>query len=107
MKVVFTVFEDTPGYWIGPYEEEAAAIGAPAAFRGRVHSTKISACREALAVALSRGASELHLHGVGATTTIKPHAKAAGIKPFVYWPAASTRIAPFARADKSPRSHQR
>lgn len=107
MKVVFTVFEDTPGYWIGPYKQEAAAISAPAAFRGQMHSTKISACREALAVALSRGATELHLHGVGATTTIKPHAKAACIKPFDYWPAASTRIAPLALAEKSPKSRQR
>lgn len=106
MKAVFTVFEDAPGYWIGPYEHEAAAIRTPEAFRGQVHSTKISACREALAVALSRGATELHLHGVGATTTIKPHAKAAGVRPFVYWPAASSRIAPFARAEKSPKSRQ-
>lgn len=95
MKAVFTVFEDAPGYWFVPYEVEADAIALPAKYRGVVHPTKIAACRAALAQALNDGAKELHLHGMGATTSIKREATEKGIKPFIYYPSISTKIAPF------------
>lgn len=98
MKAVLTVFEDAFGYWFVPYEIEADAIAAPAQHRSIVHPTKIAACRAALAHAVNVGATELHLHGIGATTSIKREATAKGIKPFIYWPSIATKIAPFVRS---------
>ena len=95
MKAMFTVFEDAPGYWFVPYEIEADAIAVPAQYRGLVHPTKIAACRAALAQALKDDATELHLHGMGATNSIKREAIAKGVKPFIYWPSITTKIAPF------------
>ena len=96
-QAIFTIFEDAPGYWFVPYEQEAAAKANPEKFRQDVYQTKIAACRATLALAKEVGTTELHLHGFGSTTTIRKEAAAQGIKPMVYWPAASTKIAPFAR----------
>lgn len=98
MKAEFTVFEDAPGYWFVPHEIEADAMAVPARHRGVVHPTKIAACRAALAQALNDDATELHLHGMGATTSIKREATAKGVKPFIYWPSITTKIAPFVRS---------
>ena len=97
MKAEFTVCEDDPGYWFVPHAQAAAALADPRMFRGEMFPTKIAACRAALSVAIASGACELHLHGAGSTTTIKKEAKESGLKPFVYWPSASTRIAPVRR----------
>lgn len=101
MKAEFTVFEDAPGYWVVPHEMETAAIAAPARHRTAVHSTKVAACRAALTQAINDGATELHLHGMGTTTSIKREASAKGIKPFIYHPSITTKIAPFARSKKA------
>lgn len=102
MKAIFTVFEDAPGYWFVPHAAEADAISSPARHRKEVHPTKISACRAALAQAVIDGATELHLHGMGSTTSIKAESLAKGIKPFVYHPSVTTKIAPFARTKRQP-----
>lgn len=101
MKAEFTVFEDAPGYWFVPLAVEAAAIAAPGKHRRVAYPTKIAACRAALAEAVTEGATELHLHGMGSTTSIKADAKAKGIKPFFYWPSVTTRIAQFVRVKRS------
>lgn len=101
MKAEFTVFEDADGYWFVPRSEENAAIADPSSYRVSVHSTKIAACRVALLQAIDTGATELHLHGFGSTTGIKREAASSGVKPFIYWPSITTRIAPFVRAKKS------
>ncbi len=82
------------GYWCVPHDQEAAAISTPENFRKVVHRTKIAVCRQALEMALRDGATELHLHGMGATTGIKREAIAKGIKPFIYFPSVKTKIAP-------------
>lgn len=97
-KAEFTVFEDKDGYWFVPHAMESAAIAAPAQHRGEVHPTKISACRAALAQAIADGANELHLHGFGATTSIKKEAMAQGVKPLVYILSITTKLAPYRRA---------
>lgn len=97
MKSEFTIFEDAPGYWYVPRSLEKDAIRNPDAYRTEVHPTKISACRAALEKAVQLGATELHLHGFGSTTTIRREALAKGIKPFVYHVSITTRIAPLIR----------
>ena len=97
-KAQFTVFEDKAGYWFVPYAIEDTARSAPEQHRGEIHLTKISACRAALAQAIANGANELHLHGFGATTSIKKEATAKGVKPVVYWPSITTKIAPHSRS---------
>lgn len=89
----FTIFEDSMGYWCVPHDQEAAAISTPEHFRKVVHRTKIAACRQALEMALRDGATELHLHGMGATTGIKREAIAKGIKPFIYFASVTTKLA--------------
>lgn len=96
----FTIFEDSMGYWCVPHDQEAAAISTPESFRKVVHRTKIAACRQALELALREGATELHLHGMGATTGIKREAIAKGIKPFIYFPSVKTKIAPLLPSGK-------
>lgn len=96
-QAIFTIFEDATGYWFVPYEQEAAAKASPDKYRRDVYQTKIAACRATLALAKEAGATELHLHGFGSTTSIKKEAAAQGIKPLVYWPASSTKIASFSR----------
>lgn len=93
-KASFTIFEDADGYWFVPSEEEAnpKLVSKPS---GPAYTSKIAACRAALANAVEAGAVELHLHGCGATTSIKKEAKQQGIKPFVYWPSITSRIAPY------------
>lgn len=93
-RASFTIFEDVDGYWFVAAESEqdpATAIkpSVPA------YQTKIAACRAALEIAVHVGATELHLYGMGSTTTIKKDAKQKGVKTFVYWPSARSRIAPF------------
>ena len=100
MNAEFTVFEDASGYWFVPTSQEESAIAWPEAYRNNVYQTKIAACRAALQQALTAGATELRLHGCGSTTAIKREAKAKGVRPFVYWSAASTRISPFVRSAK-------
>mgnify|MGYP001561839587 CR=1 FL=1 len=100
MKAEFVIFEDTPGYWFVPYAIESDARATPERHRGTVYSTKIAACRAALAQAVAQGASELHLHGFGATTTIKKESSAKGLKSFVYWPSITTKIAPYQKAKR-------
>lgn len=102
-KAEFTIFEDAPGYWFVPRSVEASARAAPAHHRASTtaHPTKIAACRAARAQAVAMGATELHLHGLGVTNTIKREATAKGLKPFIYWPSAVTRIAPFQRASRA------
>ncbi|PZQ73093.1 MAG: hypothetical protein DI563_15985 [Variovorax paradoxus] len=100
MKAEFVIFEDTPGYWFVPYAIESDARATPERYRGTVYSTKIAACRAALAQAVAQGASELHLHGFGATTTIKKESSAKGLKSFVYWPSITTKIAPYHKAKR-------
>ena len=80
----------------------AASAQAPAADPATVskpsepsYTTKIAACRAALEIAFLEGASEIHLFGMGSTTTIKKDAKQKGMKSFVYWPSARSRVAPF------------
>lgn len=97
-KAQFTVFEDKAGYWFVPYAMEDAARAAPDQHRGEIHPTKIAACRAALAQAIANGANELHLHGFGATTGIKKEAMAKGVKPLVYWPSITTKLAPYHRS---------
>lgn len=92
MKAEFTVFEDAPGYWFVPTTDEAAAISEPSRFRQDVFPTKIAACRGALAQAVGSGATELHLHGMGATTSIKKEVRAKGLKPFIYIPSIRTKL---------------
>ncbi len=93
-RASFTIFEDADGYWFVPSEGEAdpTTVSKPS---GPAYTTKIAACRAALAIAAVAGATELHLYGVGSTTTIKKDAKQHGIKPLVYWPSIKSRIAPF------------
>lgn len=94
-SIAFTIFEDAPGYWFVLKEIETAAALSPETHRKECFKSKIAACRAALAVAVSLGAKELHLHGVGSTITIKRESKKKGVKPYIYWPASSTRLAPF------------
>ncbi|MGP1691900.1 MAG: hypothetical protein ACTS6O_05270 [Giesbergeria sp.] len=101
MKAEYTVFEDAVGYWFVPRAAEAAAIAAPVAHRKEAHPTKIAACRAALADALTQGATELHLHGMGATLGIKADAAAKGVKPYIYHPSITTKIAPFVRGKRA------
>ena len=93
-RASFTIFEDADGYWFVPSEGEAdpTTVSKPGE---PVYTTKIAACRAALAIAVAAGATELHLFGMGSTTTIKKDAKQKGVKPFVYWPSIRSRIAPF------------
>lgn len=93
MKREYTVFEDAPGYWFVPAEDEDAAIAAPERFRQAAFSTKIAACRAALEQAVAVGATELHLYGMGATTGIKKEARSKGVKPFIYHPSIRTKLA--------------
>lgn len=60
-------------------------------------------CRPSLA--LQYGATELHLHGMGATTSIKREAAAKGIKAHIYWPSITTKIAAYVRPKKSDPAH--
>jgi hypothetical protein len=93
-RASFTVFEDADGYWFVPSKNEAdpATVTKPNMVSYR---TKIAACRAALEIAVIAEAKELHLFGMGSTTTIKKEAQARGVKPFVYWPSVRSRIAPF------------
>ena len=93
-RASFTIFEDVDGYWFVPSENEAdpATVSKPSE---PSYTTKIAACRAALEIAVLEGATELHLFGMGSTTTIKKDAKQNGVKPFVYWPSARSRVAPF------------
>lgn len=93
MKAEYTVFEDEPGYWFVQRADEVSAIGEPARYRREVFSTKIAACRAALDEAVAAGASELHLHGFGATTGIKKEVRAKGLKPFIYFASITTKLA--------------
>ena len=102
-RASFTIFEDVDGYWFVQAESEAdpATVSKPS---GPAYQTKIAACRAALAIAVAAGATELHLFGMGSTTTIKKDAKQKGVKPFVYWPSIRSRIAPFvSRATPRPK----
>ncbi|MEQ6436243.1 hypothetical protein V8Z74_14610 [Comamonas sp. w2-DMI] len=93
-RASFTIFEDADGYWFVPSEREAdpKTVTRPS---GPAYTTKIAACRAALAMAADAGATELHLYGMGSTTTINKEAKQIGIKSFVYWPSITSRIAHF------------
>ena len=96
LRASFTVFEDADGYWFFPSQSEADPAEAikPS---GPLYTTKIAACRAALSQAVAAGATELHLFGMGSTTTIKKDAKRQGVKSFVYWPSIRSQIAPFLR----------
>lgn len=100
VKAEFTIFEDSSGYWGVEHALEAAAIAAPEKHRASVYPTKIGACRHALKLALHDGATELHLHGMGATTSIKREAAAKGINAHIYWPSFATKIAAYVRPKK-------
>lgn len=100
VKAEFTIFEDSSGYWGVAHALEAAAIAMPEKHRASVYPTKIGACRHALELALQYGATELHLHGMGATTSIKREAAAKGIKAHIYWPSITTKIAAYVRPKK-------
>lgn len=93
-RASFTIFEDADGYWFVQSKNEAdpATASKP---KEPAYQTKIAACRAALEVGLLDSATELHLFGMGSTTTIKKEAKQKGVKAFVYWPSARSRIAPF------------
>ena len=98
-RASFTIFEDADGYWFVPSKSEAdpATVSKPSE---PSYTTKIAACRAALEIAVIAGATELHLFGMGSTTTIKKEAQQKGIKSFVYWPSIRSQIAPFARKAK-------
>lgn len=93
-RASFTIFEDADGYWFVPSKNEAdpATVTKPST---ESYRTKIAACRAVLEIAVAAEAEELHLFGMGSTTTIKKEAAQKGVKPFVYWPSARSRIAPF------------
>jgi len=93
-RASFTIFEDFDGYWFVSSASEAdpATVSKPTE---ATYTTKIAACRAALAKAVIANATELHLYGMGSTTSIKKEAKAKGIMPFIYWPSIRSRIAPF------------
>lgn len=93
MKAEYTVFEDAPGYWFVQKADEVSAIAEPARYQREVFPTKIAACRAALGEAVASGASELHLHGFGATTSIKKEVRAKGLKPFIYLASIATKLA--------------
>jgi hypothetical protein len=94
MKAEYTMFKDHSGYWFWPKLQEADVIACPDNYRiaAKIVKTKIEACRLALDDAKSQGATEIHLHGLGSTTSIKRDAKALGIKPFVYHPSIATDL---------------
>ena len=97
-RASFTIFEDVDGYWFVQAESFRANEADPSTVSkpsGPPYQTKIAACRAALEIALISGATELHLLGMGSTTTIKKEAKQKGLTAFVYWPSARSRIAPF------------
>lgn len=94
MKAEFTILMDHDGYWLAEKSQADAIIASPDRYRANAikASTKIAACRMALEKAISIGATELHLHGVGATTGVKKEARKAGIKPFIYFASAMTDL---------------
>ncbi len=86
IKAEYTVFKDRDGFWFGLKEREADIVACPDVYRAKakIVRTRLEACRMALSDAKGKGASEIHFHGLGSTTTIKRDARAIGIKPFVY-----------------------
>lgn len=94
MKAEFTILMDHDGYWLAEKSQAAAIMASPEQYRANAikTSTKIAACRLALEKAVSIGATELHLDGVGATTGVKKEVRKAGIKPFIYFASAMTDL---------------
>lgn len=94
MKAEFTVFRDFDGYWLVDSEVAAKVEANPEFYRfGAVKvSTKIAACRLALSKAVEIGADELHIYGVGGTTSVSNEARQVGIKPFIYHPSITTDL---------------
>lgn len=95
-KVGFTVFEDKDGYWFARSAKEAdpKTVQRPAT---PPYTTKISACKAALDIAVSEGATELHLFGMGSTTTIKKLVKQKGLTPYIYLASIRSQIAPYVK----------
>jgi hypothetical protein len=94
MKAEFTILMDFDGYWIVEKGDAAEIVAAPERYRHGASkvSTKIGACRLALAKALEKGAREIHLDGVGVTTAIKTEARKAGVAAFLYAPNGLTDL---------------
>ena len=67
----FTIFEDMDGYWFVPSKDEADPATVAKPTEAVTYTTKIAACRAALEIAVKNGATELHLFGMGSTTSIK------------------------------------
>ncbi|MFZ7320993.1 hypothetical protein ACLS0R_07515 [Comamonas jiangduensis] len=91
----FTIFEDMDGYWFVPSKDEADPATVAKPTEAVTYTTKIAACRAALEIAVKNGATELHLFGMGSTTSIKKEAKQNGITPFIYLASIRSRIAPY------------
>lgn len=94
-RATFTIFEDADGYWFVPSKNEADPATVKMSTPAVTYPTKIAACRAALEIAVMDGATELHLFGMGSTTSIKKEAKQKGVTPFVYWASIRSRIAPY------------
>lgn len=94
-RASFTIFEDVDGYWFVPSKNEADPATVCKPTEAVTYQTKIAACRAALEIAVMDGATELHLFGMGSTTSIKKEAKQKGVTPSVYWPSIRSRIAPY------------
>ncbi len=94
-RASFTIFEDVDGYWFVQSKNEADPKTVRKTTEAVTYTTKIAACRAALEIAVMDGATELHLFGMGSTTSIKKEAKQNGVTPFVYLASIRTRIAPY------------
>jgi len=94
LKAEYTVFKDQAGFWYGLKSQERDIIAYPDKYRSmaQIVRTRLEACRLALSDAKNKGATEIHLYGKGATTTIKRDAKEIGIKSFVYQPSTETDL---------------
>jgi hypothetical protein len=94
MKAEFTVFRDFDGYWLVDKEFALKVEANPELYRlgALKFPTKIAACRLALSKAVEIGADELHIYGVGGTTSVSKEARKVGIKPFVYHPSIMTDL---------------
>lgn len=81
----FTIFMHFDGYWIVESAMADAVLAQPEQFAHCVDkaTTKLAACRRALALGQASGAQELHLEGAGVSHFALTEIRRAGMVPVI------------------------